>query len=76
MATIAVLGTLDTKGAEHAYVAELIRQRGHQTLLIDTGSGEPPSVQPDIANFARTAPGNQNRRLPFLRQALKGGTLQ
>ncbi len=48
MATIAVLGTLDTKGAEHAYVAELIRQRGHQTLLIDTGSGEPPSVQPDI----------------------------
>ncbi|TDU68159.1 uncharacterized protein (UPF0261 family) [Prosthecobacter fusiformis] len=48
MATIAVIGTLDTKGPEHAYVAELIRQRGHQTLLIDTGSGTPPTVDPDI----------------------------
>ena len=49
MKTIAVLGTLDTKGQEHAYVAELIRKRGHQTLLIDTGSGEPPSVKPDVS---------------------------
>ncbi|HEY1082165.1 MAG TPA: Tm-1-like ATP-binding domain-containing protein, partial [Prosthecobacter sp.] len=49
MATIAVLGTLDTKGQEHAYVAELIRQRGHQTLLIDTGSGSPPTVHPDVS---------------------------
>lgn len=49
MATIAVLGTLDTKGQEHAYVAELIRQRGHETLLIDTGSGSPPTVQPDVS---------------------------
>lgn len=42
--TIAVLGTLDTKGPEHAYVAELIRQRGHQTLLIDTGTGAAPTA--------------------------------
>lgn len=48
MATIAVLGTLDTKGHEHAYVAEIIRSRGHQTLLIDTGSGEAPQVAPDV----------------------------
>lgn len=48
MATIAVLGTLDTKGAEHGYVAELIRARGHNTLLIDVGSGAPPGVTPDI----------------------------
>lgn len=47
--TIAILGTLDTKGPEHAYVAELIRQRGHQTLLIDTGTGAPPTVTPDIS---------------------------
>lgn len=49
MATIAVIGTLDTKGAEHAYVAELIRSKGHATLLIDTGSGAPPSVTPDVS---------------------------
>ncbi len=48
MATIAVLGTLDTKGPEHAYVADLIRARGHQPLLIDTGTGAPASVTPDL----------------------------
>ena len=48
MKTIAVLGTLDTKGPEHGYVAEIIRKRGHQTLLIDTGTLEAPSIQPDI----------------------------
>jgi uncharacterized protein (UPF0261 family) len=48
MPTIAVLGTLDTKGHEHAYVAEIIRSRGHQTLLIDTGSGDAPQVTPDV----------------------------
>jgi uncharacterized protein (UPF0261 family) len=49
MATIAVLGTFDTKGDEHGYVAELIRQRGHRTLLIDVGALEAPRLQPDIA---------------------------
>ena len=48
MATIAVLGTLDTKGREHAFVAEKIRSRGHRPLLIDVGTGEPPTVGPDI----------------------------
>ena len=49
MATIAVLGTLDTKGEEHAYVASLIRSRGHQPLLIDVGILEAPGITPDIA---------------------------
>ncbi len=49
MKTIAVLGTLDTKGHEHAYVAEIIRSRGHRTLLIDVGSLEPPAVAPDVS---------------------------
>lgn len=48
MATIAVLGTMDTKGVEHAYVAEIIRQRGHKTLVIDVGALEPPSLRPDV----------------------------
>ena len=49
MATIAVLGTLDTKGEEHGFVADLIRARGHQALLIDVGTLEPPKMQPDIS---------------------------
>lgn len=48
MSTIAVLGTLDTKGLEHGFVADQIRGRGHQALLIDVGTGGPPVVAPDI----------------------------
>ena len=48
MATIAVLGTLDSKGEEHAFVAKLIKARGHQTLLIDVGTGAPATIKPDI----------------------------
>ncbi|MES2474914.1 MAG: Tm-1-like ATP-binding domain-containing protein [Verrucomicrobiota bacterium] len=57
MATIAVLGTLDSKGPEHAFVAERIRAAGHRAVLIDVGSGEPPTITPDftreqVASFA------------------------
>jgi uncharacterized protein (UPF0261 family) len=48
MATIAVLGTLDTKGEEHAFVAEQIRRRGHKVLIIDTGTLDEPKLKPDI----------------------------
>jgi len=42
MATIALLGMMDTKGTEYAFLAEQIQKRGHHTLLIDTGIlGEP-----------------------------------
>jgi uncharacterized protein (UPF0261 family) len=51
MATIAILGTLDTKGREHAFVAERIRTRGHETLLIDVGTGGEPAVTPDVSRF-------------------------
>ncbi len=48
MATIAILGTLDTKGDEHGFVADLIRQKGHKTLIIDVGALEAPKLKPDI----------------------------
>lgn len=48
MPTIAILGTMDTKGDEHAFVAELIRQRGHQVLVIDVGTLGEPRLKPDI----------------------------
>lgn len=49
--TIAVLGTLDTKGDEHAFVAELIRRKGHVPLLIDVGTGSEPGITPDITRY-------------------------
>lgn len=49
MPTIALLGTMDTKGLEHGFVAELIRARGHQTLVIDLGTDGPPQIRPDLS---------------------------
>ena len=49
MAVIAVLGTFDTKGNELSFVADVIRRRGHQALLIDVGTLDPPQVRADIA---------------------------
>lgn len=48
MITIAVLGTFDTKGEEHSYVAELIRARGHNPLLIDVGTLEAPKAEAHV----------------------------
>ncbi|MFM1769701.1 MAG: hypothetical protein RJA22_2230 [Verrucomicrobiota bacterium] len=48
MATIAILGTMDTKGEEHAFVARQIKAHGHQVLVIDVGALEPPKLQPDV----------------------------
>lgn len=52
MPCIAVLGTFDTKGLEHAFVADLIRARGHSVLLIDVGTLDPPTVPHDITREA------------------------
>jgi uncharacterized protein (UPF0261 family) len=68
MATIAVLGTLDTKGPEHAYVADLIRRRGHQPLLIDTGTGAPAAVPPDISREQVAAAGGVDLAALIARQ--------
>jgi uncharacterized protein (UPF0261 family) len=39
---------MDTKGEEHGYVAELIRARGHKTLVIDVGALDDPKLRPDV----------------------------
>ena len=51
MKTIAVLGTLDSKGAEHAFVAELIRAHGCKAVLIDVGTGGESTVEPDFTRY-------------------------
>jgi uncharacterized protein (UPF0261 family) len=45
--TILLIGTLDTKGVEFAYIRDLIAARGHATLVLDAGVGE-PQWTPDI----------------------------
>jgi uncharacterized protein (UPF0261 family) len=51
MATIAILGTLDSKADEHLFVADRIRERGHQVVLIDVGTGGEPKVKPDYSKY-------------------------
>jgi len=57
MATIAVLGTLDTKGREHAFVAGRIRARGHEPVLIDVGTAGEPAAAADITRAEVAAAG-------------------
>jgi uncharacterized protein (UPF0261 family) len=52
--TILLIGTLDTKGREYEYVRDLIRDRGHRTLVLDAGVLGEPTFTPDIA-ASRTA---------------------
>ncbi len=47
--TVALVGALDTKGAEYAFVKECIEKRGHRTLLVDVGVLEPPRIEPDVS---------------------------
>ena len=37
MATVLVIGTMDTKGPESNYLAERIRDAGCQALILDSG---------------------------------------
>lgn len=49
MKTIAIIGTFDTKGKEFAFLRDLIREQGLETLCIHTGAFE-PSFEPDVTN--------------------------
>ncbi len=40
---------MDTKGEEHGFVAELIRKRGHQALVVDVGIAAAPQIAPDVS---------------------------
>ncbi|MFD1408620.1 Tm-1-like ATP-binding domain-containing protein [Kroppenstedtia eburnea] len=46
--TIAVIGALDTKGKDYAFVKEAIEARGHRALLIDVGILGEPYIPADI----------------------------
>ena len=48
MPAVLLLGTLDTKGEEYAFVRDLIRRRGHEVLVMDLGVLADPPFRPDI----------------------------
>jgi uncharacterized protein (UPF0261 family) len=47
MATVALVGTLDTKGLEYSWLRDRIRELGCEAVLVDAGVGE-PDVDADV----------------------------
>jgi uncharacterized protein (UPF0261 family) len=60
MKTIALLGALDTKGADYGFVRECIEARGLRTLLIDVGVLGNPAIRPDISREEVARAGGAN----------------
>ena len=48
MATVVLVGTLDTKGEEYAYLADRLREHGVDVVLVDAGIVGAPLVAPDV----------------------------
>jgi len=46
--TVVLVGTLDTKGREYAFLAERLREREVDVLLVDAGIVGEPLTQPDV----------------------------
>jgi uncharacterized protein (UPF0261 family) len=46
--TVLLLGTLDTKGREYAFVRDRLRDLDVEVLLVDAGINEPVGVEPDV----------------------------
>lgn len=51
--TVAILGTLDSKGQEHLFLKEAILGRGLKAMLINIGTKGVPSFPPDLDLGAR-----------------------
>jgi uncharacterized protein (UPF0261 family) len=47
MATVVLLGTLDTKGTEYGYLRDRLREQGVEVLLVDAGVFE-PLIEADV----------------------------
>ncbi len=50
MATVVLLGTLDTKGADYEYLRKHVQALGCEVILIDAGIKGAPLTNPDITN--------------------------
>lgn len=57
--TVAIVGTMDTKGREMKYIKDIVETRGHKTVVIDTGLLGAPSFEPDISRAQVAAAGGK-----------------
>jgi hypothetical protein len=72
MATVVLLGTLDTKGVEYEYLRDRVQAAGCEVILVDAGIKGTPLTRPDVtreevakavgADVAQLAAGGRSRR--------------
>ena len=55
--TVVLVGTLDTKGEEYAFLRERLERAGVATLVVDVGTQGPPRTRPDVAREELAAAG-------------------
>jgi uncharacterized protein (UPF0261 family) len=48
MATVVLIGTLDTKGREYEFLRERLREHGVETVLVDAGVMGEPKAEPEV----------------------------
>ena len=58
--TVLLVGALDTKGAEYAFVKDLIEAAGLQTLVVDFGVMGQPAFEPDVGRADVAVAGGGN----------------
>lgn len=85
---VVIIGTLDTKGPEIAYLRDRLQALGLETTVVDSGIlGEPVGITPDIsraqaATYAGTTiealcnAGSRGKAVHGMREALKALTLE
>ena len=61
MAAVALVGTLDTKGPDFAFLAGRLRAAGAEVIVVDAGTGEPDGLTPDIDGEAVAAAAGTSR---------------
>jgi uncharacterized protein (UPF0261 family) len=47
--TVVLVGTLDTKGVEYAYLRDRVREQGAESILVDVGIVGVPQIEPDLS---------------------------
>jgi uncharacterized protein (UPF0261 family) len=72
--TVAIVGTLDTKGVEFAFLKAEIERRGCATLVFDAGVSGTPAFAPDVA--AEEICADEAHSLADLRKLDRGTALE
>src|SRR5262249_8062489 len=69
---VLLIGTLDTKGIELAFVRDLLQKAGIDSLVLDAGVLQPPAFKPDISREQVYAAAGTS--IEFVRRAADRGT--